>query len=1129
MVHHTNVEDNINQKSAVDNKPEELNSSVAPPKETAPIPEAPKLSDAPPPQGEKSSGSAVKNPTIDIHAKNFLIGSCKLANFKIEDKNISKILSVIKLKQVEGSSFAMFERIGNMGSVQINKEHIMEGKKLDLKSGDELVFGETGNHAYIFQQQGDDKIMKMLSDDVLVTEKREEDNLAVIAREVAGAAALGRCLSSLGPPTLNKNRKGNQANRPSLSLNATGDVVDRLKIKLTTDADGQVTTDFEIADMIIDADASTEDVIKAKEYLESFHATTSELILQISEKFKEKVHAGILDCGKMNITFDNFPYYLSENTKNALIAATYIHMKHREYAKLASEISTLNPRVLLCGPAVCKQLYSFFQDGVMDRASELFTLFFFPGSETYQEMLTKALAQYYDAKLLICDGYSFVGTELQNNETIDSSSASLGLDPQLNVDIVGSSSLPGNSKMRCFKKGDRVRYINAATGLHTDFHRGPSSGMRGTVLLPFEDNPSSKIGVRFDKDIPGGVDLGNHCETGHGFFCNGTELRVEHTTPERLKKSQINRLFEAIYSESRTSPLILFLKDIENSVIGSPESLSAFKSNFENLPDNVVVIGSHIHSDNHKGKKYEAMNSKAARRHCDLRSNFMKFEQNDITKKPRSGGWRFSKYEDGSLIDLPFADSLEKLFKANDDDGSKGIKQLTKLFPNAVTIHTPQDEALLAIWKKQLELDAEIIRMKTFLKTLQTVLRRNGLDCVGLDTLSINDQTLTTEKAEKVVGLALSHHLMQNPQADPDAELILSTNSVQHAIDLIQEIENGPKRMNKSLKDVKTTNEFEKNLLADVILSKDIGVAFDDIGALESVKDTLMELVMLPLHRPELFCKGQLMKPCKGILLFGPPGTGKTMLAKAVATEAGASFINISMSSITSKWFGEGEKYVKAVFSLASKIAPCVVFVDEVDSLMRSRENSGENETMRKMKNEFMLNWDGLRTKDTERVLVLAATNRPFDLDEAVIRRLPRRLMISLPDAPNRAKILKVILAKEDLSPDLDIDSIARMTDGYSGSDLKNLCVTAAHCPLKDILELEKKERAAAVAEGRPAPPLKGSADIRPLQMDDFKHALEQVSASVSSESKTMTELIQWNELYGEGGSRKKKSLSYFM
>ncbi|KAL3643606.1 hypothetical protein CASFOL_014421 [Castilleja foliolosa] len=146
---------------------------------------------------------------------------------------------------------------------------------------------------------------------------------------------------------------------------------------------------------------------------------------------------------------------------------------------------------------------------------------------------------------------------------------------------------------------------------------------------------------------------------------------------------------------------------------------------------------------------------------------------------------------------------------------------------------------------------------------------------------------------------------------------------------------------------------------------------------------------MLPLQRPELFCKGQLTKPCKGILLFGPPGTGKTMLAKAVATEAGANFIIFNVKH-NFKWFGEGEKYVKAVFSLASKIAPSVIFVDEVDSMLGRRENPGEHEAMRKMKNEFMVNWDGLRTKDKECVLVLAATNRPFDLDEAVIRRLPR-------------------------------------------------------------------------------------------------------------------------------------------
>ncbi|PHT68198.1 hypothetical protein T459_27685 [Capsicum annuum] len=115
------------------------------------------------------------------------------------------------------------------------------------------------------------------------------------------------------------------------------------------------------------------------------------------------------------------------------------------------------------------------------------------------------------------------------------------------------------------------------------------------------------------------------------------------------------------------------------------------------------------------------------------------------------------------------------------------------------------------------------------------------------------------------------------------------------------------------------------------------------------------------------------------------------MLAKVVATEIGANFINISMSSIGSKWSGEGEKHIKVVFSLASKISPSIILVDEVDSMLGRRENPEEHEAMRRLKNEFMLNWDGLSTKDTERVLVLAATNRPFDLEEAVIRRLPRR------------------------------------------------------------------------------------------------------------------------------------------
>jgi len=185
-------------------------------------------------------------------------------------------------------------------------------------------------------------------------------------------------------------------------------------------------------------------------------------------------------------------------------------------------------------------------------------------------------------------------------------------------------------------------------------------------------------------------------------------------------------------------------------------------------------------------------------------------------------------------------------------------------------------------------------------------------------------------------------------------------------------------------------NEFEKRIRPEVIPASEIGVTFDDIGALADIKESLQELVMLPLRRPDLF-KGGLLKPCRGILLFGPPGTGKTMLAKAIANDAGASFINVSMSTITSKWFGEDEKNVRALFSLAAKVAPTIIFVDEVDSMLGQRARSGEHEAMRKIKNEFMSHWDGLLSKSGERILVLAATNRPFDLDEAIIRRFERR------------------------------------------------------------------------------------------------------------------------------------------
>ncbi|KAL0341012.1 UNVERIFIED_CONTAM: Spastin [Sesamum radiatum] len=273
---------------------------------------------------------------------------------------------------------------------------------------------------------------------------------------------------------------------------------------------------------------------------------------------------------------------------------------------------------------------------------------------------------------------------------------------------------------------------------------------------------------------------------------------------------------------------------------------------------------------------------------------------------------------------------------------------------------------------------------------------------------------------------------------------------------------------------------------------------------------------MLPLRRPDLF-NGGLLKPCRGILLFGPPGTGKTMLAKAIANEAGASFINVSMSTITSKWFGEDEKNVRALFTLAAKVSPTIIFVDEVDSMLGQRTRVGEHEAMRKIKNEFMTHWDGLLTKPGERILVLAATNRPFDLDEAIIRRFERRIMVGLPSVENREMILRTLLSKEK-AEDIDFKELAAMTEGYSGSDLK---------------EKKQRDEEGQSSEDTSAPKEETKEEkvisLRALNMEDMKQAKNQVAASFASEGSIMAELKQWNELYGEGGSRKKQQLSYFL
>ncbi|KAI0530510.1 hypothetical protein KFK09_000054 [Dendrobium nobile] len=251
------------------------------------------------------------------------------------------------------------------------------------------------------------------------------------------------------------------------------------------------------------------------------------------------------------------------------------------------------------------------------------------------------------------------------------------------------------------------------------------------------------------------------------------------------------------------------------------------------------------------------------------------------------------------------------------------------------------------------------------------------------------------------------------------------------------------------------TNQYEDVIACDVINPDHIDVEFDSIGGLDNIKTSLFELVILPLRRPELFAHGKLLSPQKGVLLYGPPGTGKTMLAKALAKESGAVFINVRVSNLMSKWFGDAQKLVAAVFSLAYKLQPAIIFIDEVDSFLGQRRNT-DHEAMTNMKTEFMSLWDGFTTDQNARVMVLAATNRPNELDEAILRRFPQAFEIGMPDQSERSKILKVILKGENIEENIEYDDIAYHCEGFTGSDIFELCKKAAYIPVREFLQAEK-------------------------------------------------------------------------
>ncbi|KAL5577235.1 hypothetical protein UlMin_018934 [Ulmus minor] len=252
------------------------------------------------------------------------------------------------------------------------------------------------------------------------------------------------------------------------------------------------------------------------------------------------------------------------------------------------------------------------------------------------------------------------------------------------------------------------------------------------------------------------------------------------------------------------------------------------------------------------------------------------------------------------------------------------------------------------------------------------------------------------------------------------------------------------------------TRSLAESLCRDIIRGSQ-DVTWESIKGLENAKRLLKEAVVMPIKYPKYFTG--LLSPWKGILLFGPPGTGKTMLAKAVATECKTTFFNISASSVVSKWRGDSEKLVKVLFELARHHAPSTIFIDEIDAIISQRgEARSEHEASRRLKTELLIQMDGLMKTD-ELVFVLAATNLPWELDAAMLRRLEKRILVPLPEPEARRAMVEELLPSKPSEENLPYDMLVENTEGFSGSDIRLLCKEAAMQPLRRLMaHLEERQ-----------------------------------------------------------------------
>jgi SpoVK/Ycf46/Vps4 family AAA+-type ATPase len=359
-----------------------------------------------------------------------------------------------------------------------------------------------------------------------------------------------------------------------------------------------------------------------------------------------------------------------------------------------------------------------------------------------------------------------------------------------------------------------------------------------------------------------------------------------------------------------------------------------------------------------------------------------------------------------------------------------------------------------------------------------------------------------------------------------------------------------------------TATPYERKLMHGIVNPQLLRTTFDQVHVPKETIEAIRTVTSMSLLRPDAFNYGVLAhEKVSGALLYGPPGTGKTLLAKAVAKESGSTMVEISGSQIMDKYVGEGEKNVEAIFSLARKMSPCIVFLDEADAIFGTRDTFRERTSHREILNQFLKEWDGLTDSQ---VFVMLATNRPFDLDDAVIRRLPRRLLVDLPTQEDRAKILQIHLKDEQMDGEVNVEDLAKRTPLYSGSDLKNVAVFAALACVREENEQAALAAAKAASESAqaesvdaetaedastststPTPstssttPTPSNAPIlvqgikysfpdrRTLHNRHFDKAIQEVSASISENMSSLTAIKKFDEQYGDKRNKKKTAYGF--